>query len=176
MLNRFSFVALEVNPSCPNTGHAMQTAEVIIKMVKAVKQVSRHPIIVKVSVDQDYLSIARGLVGIAEVISINSVPWKTAFPYGDKSPLWKLEKKVGGGGGGVSGKPAQRLNWRAVKSLAEQGSLPVIAPSIMDYNDMEHVRCLGAEAVSFGAIHLRTPWRPTWFVEKDLREKKGETK
>lgn len=167
MFNKFNFVAVEVNPSCPNTGHAMQQADSIIENVTAVKAVSRHPIIVKVSVDQDYLAIARGLKGIAEVISINSVPWKTAFPNGDASPLWKLEKEVGGGGGGVSGKPAQKFNWNAVEKLARDGSLPVIGPSIMDFADLEKVRSLGAKAVSFGAIHLKTPCKPTSIVRRE---------
>lgn len=167
MLNRFDLVGMEVNPSCPNTGHAMQTAEAVVNSVKAVKHVSRHPVIVKVSVDQDYLSIARGLEGVAEAISLNSVPWKTAFPNGDMSPLWKLEKKVGGGGGGVSGKPAQKFNWKAVEALAKQGPLPVIGPSVMEYEDLDQVRKLGARAISFGAIHLRTPWKPTAIVRKE---------
>lgn len=167
MLNGFDFVGLEVNVSCPNTGHAMEMADVVINSVKAVKQASRHPIIVKVSVDQDYMAIAQGLTGIAEAISFNSVPWKIAFPDGEKTPLWKLEQKVAGGGGGVSGKPAQQHNWAAVKALAKQSSLPVIGPSIMEFADMGRVRALGAQAVSFGAIHLRTPWKPTSFVKKE---------
>ena len=180
-LNWFDLAGLEINPSCPNSGHALETAENVVETVRAVKAVSRHPVIIKVSVDQDYLSIARGLEGVAEAISLNSVPWKTAFPNGEKSPLWKLEQKVGGGGGGVSGKPAQNLNWRAVEALARQGSLPVIGPSVMEFEDINRVRKLGASAVSFGAIHLPDdpvwlkPWtiftnpcKPTTFVRKDI--------
>ncbi len=167
MLNDFDLVGLEVNVSCPNTGHAMEMADRVVNTVKAVRFVSRHPIIVKVSADQDYLSIARGLVGIAEAISINSVPWKTVFTNGEQTPLWRLEKQVGGGEGGVSGKPAQKHNWAAVEALARQGSLPVIGPSVMEFEDMDRVRKLGAQAVSFGAIHLRTPWKPTSFVQKE---------
>lgn len=173
MLNHFDLVALEVNVSCPNTGHAMEQAQMVIDSVKAVKRTSRHPVIVKVSADQDYLAIARGLVGVAEAISLNSVPWKTVFTNGEQTPLWKLEKQVGGGGGGVSGKPAQKHNWEAVETLAKQGSLPVIAPSIMEFADMDRVRELGAKAVSFGAIHLRTPWRPTSFVKRERKEKRS---
>ncbi len=170
MLNGFDLVALEVNDSCPNTGHTMSQAETIIENVEAVVESSRHPVIIKVSVDQDYLAIARGLREIAEAISLNSVPWKTAFPDGLKSPLSKLEKSVGGGGGGVSGRPAQKLNWKAVEELARQGSLPVIGPSVMEYEDLERLRKLGASAISFGAIHLRTPWKPTTIVERDIAE------
>ena len=176
-LNRFAWlVGIEVNYSCPNTGHAIPFAEAVIDSVKAVVQVSKHPVIVKVSVDQDYVAIARGLKGIAEAVSINSVPWKIAFPNGEQSPLRKL-----GGGGGVSGKPAQKYNWKAVKELYEDGSLPVIGPSIMEYGDIYEVRKQGAVAVSFGTIHLpdypvwHKPWtvftnplKPTRFVERDI--------
>lgn len=167
MLNRFDLVALEVNVSCPNTGHAMEQAQMVIDSVKAVKRASHHPVIVKVSADQDYLTIAQGLVGVAEAISLNSVPWKTVFTNGERTPLWKLEKQVGGGGGGVSGKPAQKHNWAAVENLVNQGSLPVIGPSVMEFEDMEKLRRLGAKAIGFGAIHLRTPWKPTSFIKKE---------
>lgn len=170
MLNHFPLVGLEINPSCPNTGHGLQTAEAVVQMVKAVKHVSNLPLIVKVSVDQDYLSIARGLENVAEAISLNSVPWKTVFKNGEVTPLHKLEKKVGGGGGGVSGKPAQKFNWKAVEALSNQNSLPVIGPSIMEFEDLARVRKLGASAVSFGAIHLRTPWKPTTIVRKDSKK------
>lgn len=180
MLNNVPLVALEINYSCPNTGHSLPLASQVIEAVKAVKAVSKHPLVIKVSVDQPYLEIAAGLVGIAEAISINSVPWGKL--YGDKrSPLWHLEQKVQGGGGGVSGRPAQELNWKAVRELSLQGSLPVIGPSVMGYDDMEKVRGLGAQAVSFGTVHMPSdpiwlkPWtlftnpcKPTRFVLKEL--------
>lgn len=162
MLNRFQLVGLEVNVSCPNTGHPMEDTQKVIDSLKAVKQASRHPIIVKLSVDQDYLTIAQGLVNVAEAISINTVPFErlqSQFPN-NQSPLWRLEKRVGGGGGGISGKPAQHLNWQAVQRLAQQNSLPVIGPSVMCAADMDTVFRLGAKAVSFGTIHL--PTHPIW--------------
>lgn len=166
-LNRFPFVAIEVNVSCPNTGHKMDLAQTVIDTVKQVQKVSMLPIIVKVSVDQDYLAIAAGLKGVAEAISINSVPWSLAFPH-KKSPLNLLEKKLGGGGGGgVSGRPAQHLNWKALRELAQQRALPVIAPSIMNFGDMDRVRSLGAQAYSFGAVHLEDPTRPTKIILKE---------
>jgi dihydroorotate dehydrogenase len=167
MFNQFDVVGLEINPSCPNTGHALQNTETVVRSVGIVKQVSRHPIIVKVSVNQSYLQIADALKGIAEAISLNSVPWEVAYSNGKVSPLWRLEKKVGGGGGGVSGRPAQKYNWAAVEALAKQGALHVIAPSVMEFEDIAKVRGLGASAVSFGAIHLRTPWKPTSIVRKE---------
>lgn len=176
MLNQFDFVAIEVNVSCPNTGHSMEQAQVVIDSVKTVKSASRHPIIVKVSVDQDYLTIAEGLAGVAEAISLNSVPWNTVFTDDEQTPLSKLEKQISGGGGGVSGKPAQKHNWLAVEALSKQGLIPVIGPSVMEFEDIEKLRGFGAKAIGFGAIHLRTPWKPTSFIMKEKKEKIHERK
>lgn len=169
MLDHFDLAGIEVNVSCPNFGHPFLKTSTIVQEVKAVKESSRHPIIVKVSVTQDYLCIARRLVGIAEAVSLNSVPWEVLNPLGQPSPLRKLEERVGGGGGGVSGRPAQKVLWPAVKALARQGWLPVIGPSIMEYEDLDRLRKLGASACSFGSIHLRTPWKPTEIVLQDMQ-------
>jgi dihydroorotate dehydrogenase len=167
MLNQFNLVGLEVNVSCPNTDHDLSEADIVINSVKAVKQVSVHPIILKLSVAQDYLEIVAGLADIVEAVSLNSVPWKMAFPSIPFSPLRSL-----GGDGGVSGRPAQECNWTAVRNLSLQGLVPVIGSSVMEFDDMEEVRELGAEAVSFGAIHFLGPWKPTSFIEKESKNER----
>lgn len=170
--NRYNFVAIEVNPSCPNTGHGLQGIRDVVKSVTAVAAISRFPVILKVSAAQDYVEIAKQLIGVAEAISLNSVPYELVYPPNTcnrRSPLWKLEKKVGGGGGGVSGKPAQVHNWRAVQDLIHHvPELPVIGPSIMSYDDLRTLEIMGANAFSFGAIHLRTPWKPTAIVKQHM--------
>lgn len=159
MLNRFLLKAIEVNYSCPNAGTGFAAVEALIRGVTAVAEVSRHPVIVKVSVAQDFKTIATRLKGIAEAVSINSVPWELVF-QNSRTPLHGLESRVKGGGGGVSGRPAQAYNWEAARELAELRSLPVIAPSIMELEDVETLKNLGAQAFSFGTIHL--PTFPIW--------------
>lgn len=166
MLNQFDIVAIEWNDSCPNSGHALKGTEASIRIAKMIKKASRHPLIYKGSVEQAYIEIAEALVGIVEAFAFNSVKSETVFPEKKKGKLWRLERKVGGGGGGVSGKPAQKYNWLAVRKLARTKSIPVICPSIMEYEDIKAAESFGAEAVSFGAIHLCTPWAPTSFVER----------
>ncbi len=179
-LNDYDFVAVELDLGCMNTGHSLPTLDQTIALVTRVVEASRHPVIIKVSVAQNYLAIAQRLKGLAEAIALNSVPWDIAFS-GKTSPLHRLQQRVGGCGGGVSGKPAQECNWRAVKILADDGSLPVIAPSITEFGDLLKVKNLGAEAASFGAIHLpsypfwKQPWtlftnpcKPTEIVMRDL--------
>lgn len=165
MLNEFDLVGLEINASCPNIGAELigNTAR-IIAGCEEVKKVSRFPLILKLSVVHDIRSIVPEVKGIVEAISINSVPWKTIFPY-KKSPLEHL------GDGGVSGKIAQPHTWNLVGRIANQGTIPVIGPSIWDFEDIEQLREIGAKAISFGSIFLRYPWRPTLFVRKDMKRK-----
>jgi len=167
MVDALDLVGLELNASCPNTGHPQVATDATVRAVEAVHAVSRHPLIVKTSVAQDYIAIARATVGLAQAVSLNSVPWEIAFPD-RRTPLRRLENRVGGGGGGVSGGPAQKLNWRAVAEIAADKTLPVIAPGIMAEADVATVRAIGASAVSYGSIHFRTPWKPTAIVRRDL--------
>ncbi len=153
---------LELNASCPNTHQELhQNVEKVVESVKLMKQSSPHPILLKLSVNQDYLMIAKKTESFAEALSINSVPWSYAFPE-QESPLKAF------GGGGVSGKTAQIYTWKMVKELSSAVKTPVIGPSIWEYEDMQKVRNLGAQAVSFGSVFMRYPWRPTRYVIKEL--------
>ncbi len=165
-LDYFDLVALEINWSCPNTqADLLQNTEKIIKSCLAVKEVSRFPLILKVSVVHDVKLIFSGIdKGIIEAISINSVPWKVIFPE-KKSPLAHL------GSGGVSGRIAQPFTWKLVEDLAYLTKIPVIGPSVWEFDDVQKLRKIGAKAISFGSIFLTHPWRPTMFVRKDLKIK-----
>jgi dihydroorotate dehydrogenase len=180
---KMPIVGVEVNVSCPSRNPKRETPGAIIEKVQMVAKGCKYPTLVKVSVAQEYVTIARGLEFFVQAISLNAVPWEKLYP-GERSPLWKLEERMGGGGGGVSGKPAQLHNWNAVRELAKKTFIPIIAPSIMEYEDIATVRELGARAVSFGAIHLPDypmwlkPWtlftnpcKPTRFVKRDMAEK-----
>ena len=174
-LNRFTKLkGIEVNVSCPNTGHKDATQKVI-EGVRAVKEVSSHPVWLKLGADQmgSFRQIADGVCGYIEAFDLNSVPYARVFENKDpqNSPVAKIGKP-GSGAGGVSGKPAQEKNWEAVRELVLFGhGIPVIAPSVMEYEDLARVRALGAKAVSFGAIHCKTPWKPTTLVRRERREK-----
>ncbi len=152
---------IELNASCPNTEHEIsRNAERIIEAVHRAEENSSHPILLKLSVNQDYLSIAKVTQGRVQALAINSVPWKWAYPH-DESPLASF------GGGGLSGKVAQRWTWKMVRELSETVKTPVIGPSIWDYEDLDTLRKLGAKAISFGSLFLRYPWRPTQFVRRE---------
>ena len=163
ILNDFDLVGLEINASCPNTsGDILENTKKIIESCESVKKGANHPLILKLSVVHDIDKILPEVKDIIEAISINSVPWKIIFPQ-KKSSLAHL------GGGGVSGKIAQPLTWMLVDDLVRLTEIPVIGPSVWDFEDIEKLREIGAKAISFGSIFLCHPWRPTMFVKKDMK-------
>lgn len=160
IMNDCDLVGLEINASCPNTDdETIFNAEKVIRACEVVKEASRHPILLKLSVVHDFKKIVKATEGIVEAFSINSVPWKIIFPN-KKSPLAKL------GGGGVSGKIAQPFTWAFAEKIRCMTDVPVIAPSMWDFEDIAKMRCRGFKAFSFGSIFLCHPWRPTSFVRR----------
>lgn len=163
MLNDYEFVGLEVNASCPNSkDDLLSNTKKVIEGALAVKEKSRMPLILKLSVVHDIETIVRELNGCVETYSINSVPWNIAFPD-RKSPLAKL------GNGGVSGKIVQSHTWGLLEKLVRITNTPIIGPSVWDYDDIAEVRKRGARAISFGSVFMRYPWRPTLFIRKDIK-------
>lgn len=166
MLNPYDLVGLEINASCPNTqGEMLGNANKVIEGLKKVKAKTRFPLFVKLSVMHDVAYLAPRLEGLVEAISINTVPWAKMFPE-KISPLARF------GGGGVSGKIAQPHTWGMVKQLTATTSIPVIGPGVWEYEDIAKLRALGAQAISFGSIFMRYPWRPTLYVRRDKKERK----
>jgi dihydroorotate dehydrogenase (NAD+) catalytic subunit len=165
MVRGFDIVGIELNASCPNTGADMSNAWKVVDACHAIKAVSDLPLILKLSVIHDHRTILEQVGGdVVEAVAINSVPWNIAFSRKRQSPLGKF------GGGGVSGKAVQNLTWNMVRRLA--GTVPVIGPSVWEYDDIARLRTLGASAVSFGSVFLRYPWRPTLFARRDAAERK----
>jgi dihydroorotate dehydrogenase len=158
-------VAIELNVSCPNaSGDTLTNTKKIIESCENAKEVSQHPLILKLSVVHNIDEILPRIKGLVEAIDINSVPWRVIFPY-YISPFAHL-----GGGGGVSGKIAQPYIWDFVRKLKDKTDIPVICPSVWNYEDIEKLRKLGADAISFGSVFTRYPWRPTSYVKRDMRQ------
>ncbi|MDD5290360.1 MAG: hypothetical protein PHT40_04175 [Patescibacteria group bacterium] len=161
-------VGVELNFSCPSApGFSDWKADMILKSYEAMKSYDHNlPVFCKLSAGQRKLvpEICRQAKGLIDVFDINSVPWHMVFPR-QQSPFAHL------GGGGVSGKIAQEVNWNFLRYLSNLTDIPVIGPSIWDYEDIGRVRSYGAKAISFGSVFTCYPWRPTQFVRKDMKEK-----
>lgn len=161
-------LGIELNLSCPNTATAdARTTEKITAICEQAHKTARMPLIAKLSCTHDYVAIAKKIATWSsfQAISINSVPWR--FLYPDKtSPLSSY------GGGGISGKIIQPISWKMVEELAKNTRIPVIAPSLWDYSDLQKVFDLGAKAASFGSVFISYPWRPTRFVKRWQKDHK----
>ncbi|HEX5038191.1 MAG TPA: hypothetical protein VFX30_13625 [bacterium] len=166
LLDGQNIQGIELNFSCPNTqDHEDRTTEKIVAIGRKAAKLSHLPLIAKLSYTQDYIAVARELSHEKriEAFSINSVPWGVVFP--DRpSPLAAF------GGGGVSGKRVQDFTWGMVEELAIATAVPVIGPSVWEYDDIQRVTDKGAKAVSFGSIFVHHPTRPTKFVRRWIRE------
>jgi len=159
-LENFDIVGVEINASCSNVKYGIMSEEEIGETCHWLKKLTSLPLILKISVLHDVGRIIKTVGDTVEAFSINSVPWHIVFPN-KKSPLARF------GGGAVSGKIAQSYTWDLVKRFANLTDIPVIGPSIWNFEDIEKLRRLGAKAISFGSVFLRYPWRPTLFVRKD---------
>lgn len=157
-------VGVEFNASCPSTNLGfLKNAERVVRICHALKEASNLPLLLKLSFIQPYTQIAKDVEGKVEAISINSVPWDVVFP-GEESPLAEY------GGGGVSGRITQPFTWKMVSDIARETNIPVIGPSIWEYEDIQRVEMLGASAHHFGSIFLPYPRRPTMYVKRWMCE------
>ncbi len=157
-------LGIELNLSCPNTPSTDQkTTEKILSICQAACEASPFPLIAKLSYTHDYLKIAAALGKKIEAVSINSIPWQAI--HGDRpSPLAQF------GGGGVSGKSIQPFSWKMVAEISHTTKIPVIGPSVWDYDNIEKLFKRGAMAIGFGSIFVHHPWQPTLFVRRWLKE------
>lgn len=157
--------AIEINISCPNTPDLcdFETFPINI-MLENIKQKIKTPLILKISCANDINKLFPAVEKYIEAISINSVPWNIAYP--NKKSL--LEKY---GGGAVSGKSAQICNWDLIKRLKEKTKIPIIGCSVWEYEDIQKLYDMKCEAIGFGSIFLKYPWRPTVFIRRRINNR-----
>jgi dihydroorotate dehydrogenase (NAD+) catalytic subunit len=140
--------AVEFNVSCHNVNFDFVSImdDVLSRAVPA----SRHPVILKLSPDSDYVRIARLAQdrGVAAVTAINAVKGLRLNPRNGQ-PLLK------NGFGGLSGRCIKPIGLRVVAELREAIDLPIIATAgIRDYDDCREYFWAGADVVSLGSAAL----------------------
>jgi dihydroorotate dehydrogenase len=155
---------IELNLSCPNSGH-LNTQEGNAKLAKAlaifyeVKAHTRHPIIVKLGYQDDFLTLCRLLQrDTAAFHLINALPvsvYRQLHPEAT-SPLAPY-----GYEGAISGHllaPYAREVLTKVKQL--NLPMPIISGGgIMTAEEAELRFSLGAQAIALGSVFLLRPWR-----------------
>jgi dihydroorotate dehydrogenase (NAD+) catalytic subunit len=138
--------AIEFNVSCHNVNFDFAT--ILEEVLRRAVPLSRHPVIVKISPDEDYLGQAQMAeqFGASALTAINSVKALRLDPETGK-PLLKNRF------GSLSGKAIKPIGLRVVAELRDAGiRLPIIATGwISNFDDCREYFWAGADAVSLGS-------------------------
>lgn len=167
-LSVHDIVGIKFNPSCPNTAERRDFATIkrVVDGCRAIREAAPEvPLLIKLSIEQPWRQIVPELEGLVETIAINSVHWRVVCP-GRRSPLAHF------GGGAISGRRAQPYNWPMIQELVQLTDIPVIGCGVWTYSDLAKLWGMGVKAISFGAVHIPFPTRPTWMVRREQIERR----
>jgi dihydroorotate dehydrogenase (NAD+) catalytic subunit len=147
--------AVEFNISCHNVNFDFESIVEAV-LAEAVPR-SRHPVLLKLSADYDYLAHARLArhYGVAGLVAINTVKGLRLDP--NTGEPW-----LKNGFGGLSGRAIKPIALRVVAELKAEGiDLPIIASGgIRTFDDCREFFWAGADAVSLGSeVWLAPYWR-----------------
>lgn len=138
--------AIELNASCHNVNFPFGT--ILEGALRRAVPRSRHPVILKVSPDEDYRWQARLAAesGCAAVTAINTVKGLRLDP--ETGEPWLRNRY-----GAISGRAIKPIGLRVVAELRDAGfRLPIIANGgIRDFDDCREYFWAGADAVSLGS-------------------------
>lgn len=136
--------ALELNVSCPHTEFEMveDIPELVRDIVRSVKSAIRIPVFVKVSINSDYIEVARkaiegGADGITAVNTVRGYAYDPVF----RRPIMGSPN----GYGGISGPSLKPIVRRVVKDLRGEFDVPILASGGIDSaGDVIELALLGA--------------------------------
>jgi dihydroorotate dehydrogenase (NAD+) catalytic subunit len=138
--------AVEFNLSCHNVNTPFE--EILEEVLAAAVPRSRHPVILKLSPDYDYVAMARSAErhGVAALTAINAVKALRLDPETGE-PFMKNRF------GSLSGRAIKPIGLRVVAELRDAGiRLPIIASAgIRTFDDCREFFWAGADAVSLGS-------------------------
>ena len=145
--------AVELNVSCHNVNFGFD--EIIDEVLTEAVPMSRHPVILKLSPDSDYLAIARLAEerGVAALTAVNTVKGLRLDPETGQPFMTNRY-------GGMSGRCIKPICLRVVSELREGGiRLPIIATGgIATFDDAREYFWAGADAVSIGSEAFLASW------------------
>jgi dihydroorotate dehydrogenase (NAD+) catalytic subunit len=150
---RGEIAAVELNVSCHNVNFGFD--EIIDEVLAAAVPLSRHPVILKLSPDSDYVSVAKLAEerGVAALTAVNTVKGLRLDPETGE-PFMKNRY------GGMSGRCIKPICLRVVSELREAGvRLPIVATGgIRTFDDAREYFWAGADAVSIGSEAFLASW------------------
>jgi dihydroorotate dehydrogenase (NAD+) catalytic subunit len=160
-----AIAAVELNVSCHNVNFRFE--EILEDVLDVAAERSTHPVIVKLSPDDDYVAAAKLAEerGIAALTAINTVKGLRLDPRTGE-PL--LANRYGG----MSGRAIKPIALRVVSELREAGiRLPIVGSGgIRDFADAREFFWAGADAVSLGSEAFLAP--PAGYLLSPLRARR----
>lgn len=158
-------VAIELNLSCPNVAGGLDFSTDTGRcdqVVRAVRKVSKKPIIAKLSPNvtniQDIAKAAEG-AGADSISVINTV-------LGMSIDIWRKKTKLSAGMGGLSGPAIKPIAVRIVWQIAEVVKVPIIGiGGIMTWEDAVEFFLAGASAIQVGTANFVDPMAPIKIIE-----------
>jgi dihydroorotate dehydrogenase (NAD+) catalytic subunit len=157
--------AVELNVSCHNVNFPFE--QILEDVLDVAAERSTHPVIVKLSPDDDYVSAARMAEerGIAALTAINTVKGLRLDPRTG-------EPFMANRYGGMSGRAIKPICLRVIAELRDAGvRLPIIATGgIRDFADAREYFWAGADAVSLGSEAWLAP--PAGYLLSPLRARR----
>ena len=167
---------IEVNVSCPNVAHGGlafgQTPESVAAVTKAVKEVTKKPVYIKLSPNvTDIVSIAKACeeVGADGISLINTL-------LGMRINLKTGKPIIANVMGGFSGPAVFPVALRMVYQVAHAVKIPVMGiGGVSSASDVIEMMMAGAKAVQVGAANLVNPYACKEIIEElpVLMEKLG---
>lgn len=138
--------AIEFNVSCANVNFDFET--ILEEALRRAVPLSRHPVILKLAADEDYVAQARLAVqyGVSALTAINAIKALRLDP--DTGEPWMKNRF-----GSLSGRAIKPIGLRVVAELRDAGiRLPIIATAgIRTFDDCREFFWAGADAVSLGS-------------------------
>jgi len=145
--------AVEFNVSCHNVNFPFETILEDV-LAQAVRR-SRHPVLLKLSPDYDYVAHARLAErhGVAGLVAMNTLKGLRLDPETGE-PLLKNRF------GGLSGRAIKPVGLRVVAELRDAGiQLPIVASAgVRSFDDCREYFWAGADAVSLGSEVWLAPY------------------
>jgi dihydroorotate dehydrogenase (NAD+) catalytic subunit len=157
-LNEKKVIAVELNISCPNVKINWEgNLSLFADLMKQCRAESKHSLIVKLSIEKDYLQRAKIAedVGIDAISTVNTVKGLT------------INSKTGEFFyGGISGKRIKEIGLRTVAEIRKTVSILIFGGGgIYNWKDCQEYFWAGADAVSFGSIFFFQFWKTPLIVK-----------
>ena len=168
MLNSLDCAGIEMNVSCPNVEHNLTTPLEICRACRALRKITSHPLIIKVSPYIDYHDILKEIL----YSDRPNRPPIDAIHIGNAQPVAyvKSGKLVYGGLSGKCLKPAAIKATQDIYKLQRQyphhwGALPVIAGGgVSSRKDVKDFNVAGADYVSVCTAVKHNPLKAWWLT------------